>query len=64
MKEYSYEVEHRWERQQQQRRAPPPVPNDPSPPSVAAIHQAHSRQVIGDDAAMDADASSMSGMYA
>ena len=61
MKEYSYEVERRWERQQ--RRAPPPVPNHPSSPSVAAIHQAHSRQVIGDDAAMDADASSMSGMY-
>lgn len=60
MKEFSYEVEHRWERQ---RRPPPPVPNEASPVSVTTAQPSQSRALSGDDAAMDADASSMSGMY-
>ena len=65
MKEYTYEVEQSWEQQQR-------------PPQLVADHHHHhhrvrhaqqqaqhqqQRQVIGDDAGMDADASSMSGMY-
>ena len=61
MKEYSYEVEQSWEKQRR------PLATDHQPQHHRARHpqqqQQQQRQVIGDDAAMDADASSMSGMY-
>ncbi len=58
MKEYSYEVEHSWEKQRR------PIGGDHHhrqrhPPQ----HHHHQRHPGGEDAAMDADASSMSGMY-
>jgi hypothetical protein len=51
MKEYTYEVEHSWEKQRR------PIVVDQQ-----HRHQ-HHQHFGGDDAAMDADASSMSGMY-
>jgi hypothetical protein len=54
MKEYTYEVEHSWEKQRR------PVVIDHH---QRQRHQHHQRHSGGDDAAMDADASSMSGMY-
>ena len=55
MKEYAYEVEQSWEKQ---RRPPPPPPVD----HHQRQRQTHSRHPV-DDAAVDADASSMSGTY-
>ncbi len=52
MKEYTYEVEHSWEKQRR------PIVDH----HQRQRHQ-HQRHQAGDDAAMDADASSMSGMY-
>lgn len=52
MKEYSYEAERSWEKQRR------PIVIDHHHPRQRQQHR-HAR----DDAAMDADASSMSGMY-
>ena len=60
MKEYTYEVEQSWE--QQQRRPPPPVPIAVDHHPSRQRHHRHQRHSLGEDAAMDADASSMSGM--
>ncbi len=61
MKEYSYEVEHSWEKQRR-----PAVVVDHHHRQRHQQHQHqhhHQRHSGGDDAAMDADASSMSGTY-
>ena len=60
MKEYTYEVEHSWEKQQQ-RRAPPAPPLDGIDHQHHRSRHSHHRSNVGEDAAMDADASSMSG---
>ena len=59
MKEYAYEVEQSWEKQH---RRPPPPPPPPPVDHQQRQRQAHSRHPV-DDAAVDADASSMSGTY-
>jgi len=53
MKEYTYEVEHSWEKQRQ------PIFSD----NQHRHYHHHRRRVGGEDAAMDADASNMSGKY-
>jgi hypothetical protein len=57
MKEYTYEVEHSWEKQRR------PVVVDHHHRQRHQQQHQHQRHFDGDDAAMDADASSMSGMY-
>ena len=52
MKEYTYEVQHSWEKQQR-----------PIVPDHQHRHRHRHRYVTRDDAAIDADASSMSGKY-
>lgn len=58
MKEYTYEAEHSWERHRQ-----PVVTDHHHHHQQHPPRQRHQRNQTGDDAAMDADASSMSGMY-
>ncbi len=58
MKEYTYEVEHSWEKQRR------PVTVDHQNRNQHRHHrQHHCRHSRREDAAMDADASSMSGQY-
>lgn len=59
MKEYSYEVEHSWEKH----RRPVVVDHHHRQRYQQHHHHQQQRHPGGDDAAMDADASSMSGMY-
>jgi hypothetical protein len=57
MKEYTYEVEHSWEKQRR------PIGVDHHHRQRQQQHHRQQRYPGGEDAAMDADASSMSGTY-
>lgn len=55
MKEYTYEIQHSWERQRR------PIATDNQHHRPHHHHHRHERPFGKEDAAMDADASSMSG---